>query len=67
MRISTIKEKKKGQDYTQTKEEHYEWLMYFANYILENYTQIADEAEEQTDFYMETMQKLKNKIYPFCK
>ena len=67
MRISTRKEKKKGQDYTQTKEEHYEWLMYFANYILENYTQIADEAEEQTDFYMETMEKWKNKIYPFCK
>ena len=57
----------KGKDYTRNKEEHYEWLMYFANYITENYTEIANEAENKTDFYMDTMEKWKNKIYPFDK
>ena len=37
------------------------------NYILENYTEIANEAENETDFYMDTMEKWKNKIYPFDK
>jgi len=57
----------KGKHYTRNKEEHYEWLMYFANYILENYTEIADEAGNRTDFYMDTMEKWRNKIYPFNK
>tara|TARA_R100001244_G_scaffold50177_1_gene44075 strand:- start:1324 stop:1479 length:156 start_codon:yes stop_codon:yes gene_type:complete len=50
-----------------TEKEHYEWLEYFANYITENYTEIADEAEDATDFHMETIYKWRNKIYPFNK
>tara|TARA_R100000781_G_C3969869_1_gene89767 strand:+ start:310 stop:486 length:177 start_codon:yes stop_codon:yes gene_type:complete len=57
----------KGKHYTTNKEEHYEWLIYFSNYILENYTEISDEAEEQADLHMETMYKFRNKIYPFNK
>jgi hypothetical protein len=57
----------KGKHYTSNKEEHYEWLMYFANYILENHYEISKEAEQATDFHMEIMEKWKNKEYPFNK
>tara|TARA_R110001599_G_scaffold39354_3_gene120260 strand:- start:437 stop:613 length:177 start_codon:yes stop_codon:yes gene_type:complete len=57
----------KRKHYTTNKNEHYEWLEYFANYVLENYTELAYEAEEAADFHMETMYKFKNKIYPFDK
>lgn len=57
----------KGKYYAQNKEDHYEWLEYFANYILENHYEVSEEAEEQADLYMETMRKWKNKEHPFNK